>query len=58
MKEKYETCIHADHAGQYAVYVKPSCRRASMIKGTLVTTKNRCRECRSWEEKDGNKKDL
>lgn len=58
MKEKYETCRHAESVGAYAVYVMPTCRRANMIKGTLVTTKNRCRECRSWEGKDGNGKNM
>ena len=51
-KEKYETCIHAEKVGQYAVYVTPGCPRANIIKGHLVSSKDRCRECRSWEGKE------
>lgn len=50
-KEKYETCRHVISVGQLAVFVKPTCRRATMIKGTLVSSKPRCRDCRKWEEK-------
>lgn len=49
-KEKYETCIHAEFVGELAVFVGPGCPRANMIKGKLVSSKHRCRECRSWEE--------
>ncbi len=50
-KEKYKTCIHAEKVGQYAVYVTPGCPRASKIKGRRVSSKDRCRECRSWEDR-------
>lgn len=50
-QEKYETCKHAESVGDIAVYVKPTCPRLSMIKGMLVTSKSRCRKCRSWEGK-------
>ena len=50
-KEKYETCIHAEKVGQYAVFVTPGCPRANMIKGRLVSSKDRCRGCRSWEDR-------
>lgn len=48
---KYKTCIHSQKVGQIAVYVDPGCPRATMIKGTLVSSKQRCEECRSWKEK-------
>ena len=49
---KYKTCKHSTgEYGQTAVYVHPSCPRLSMIKGILVSSKRRCKECRSWEEK-------
>lgn len=51
-KEKYETCRHADHTGQIAVYVKPTCPKANMIKGMLVSSKSRCRNCKRWEAKE------
>ena len=50
-KEKFETCIHAEKVGQTAVFVKPGCPRASLIKGHLVSSKDRCKECRSWRER-------
>jgi hypothetical protein len=49
--EKYETCKHVEKVGQLAVYVRPSCPRLSMIKGNMVSSKPRCRECESWEER-------
>ena len=49
MGNKYDTCIHAESVGTYAVYVKPSCPRASMIKGRMVSSKKRCEECRSYK---------
>ena len=51
--EKYETCIHTEKVGQYAVYVTPGCPRASMIKGQLVSSKERCRKCQSWKAAKG-----
>ena len=50
-KEKFETCKHAKEVGSIAVYVLPGCRNATMIKGTLVSSKERCRKCELWEER-------
>lgn len=50
-EEKYQTCKHVEKIGQTAVYVTPGCPQANMIKGTLVSSKIRCRECKSWEER-------
>ncbi|HIY20213.1 MAG TPA: hypothetical protein IAA44_12485 [Candidatus Blautia avistercoris] len=49
MKQKYKTCKHAISSGQIAVYVQPSCPRATRVKGYLVSSKKRCEDCRSWE---------
>lgn len=49
MEEKYRTCKHAEKIGQIAVYVAPGCPQASLIKGVLVSSKIRCRECKRWE---------
>lgn len=49
--KKHETCKHAIRHGELVVYVTPGCPRADMIKGTLVSSKIRCRECKSWEER-------
>lgn len=51
-KEKYETCIHAKSVGDYAVRVGTGCPRANMILGELVSSKKRCRDCRSWKGKE------
>ena len=50
-KEKFETCKHAKEVGSIAVYVFPTCKNATMIKGTLVSSKERCRKCELWEER-------
>lgn len=52
MNGKYKTCVHVLSVGQYAVYVTPSCSRASMIKGQLVSSKRRCNDCKCWRKKD------
>lgn len=49
--EKYETCIYAEKAGKMAVYVKPGCKMATMIKGNLVSSKQRCEQCEQWKPK-------
>lgn len=54
-KEHYEICRHVKEVGQLAVYVLPTCRNATMIKGTLVSSKNRCRKCEFWEDRDEEK---
>ena len=51
-KEKFEICRHAKEVGTIAVYVLPTCRNATMIKGVLVSSKERCRKCDFWEEKN------
>lgn len=64
---KYKTCIHSTgRAGEIAVYVLPSCPRMSLIRGTLVSSKTRCKECRSYKprkeykdgRREGHKKDM
>ena len=50
-KEKFETCKHAKEVGSIAVYVFPTCKNATMIKGILVSSKERCRKCEIWEER-------
>lgn len=52
MKIKHETCKHAIRSGQLAVYVTPGCPQASMVKGVLVSSKERCRKCKCWEDKN------
>lgn len=46
MAKRYDTCKHVQRVGALAVYVTPGCRRASMIKGVLVSSKKRCEECK------------
>lgn len=54
MEEKYKTCKHStSRVDELIVYVHPTCPRLSMIKSTLCSSKIRCMECRSWEEKPG-----
>lgn len=50
--EKYETCKHVLSVGRTAVYVGTGCPRANMIRGTLVSTKTRCRKCLRWEGRE------
>ena len=52
MAEKYKTCVHAVNAGEIAVYVTTGCPRATLIKGTLVSSKHRCKGCRSWKGRE------
>ena len=51
MKEKYKSCINVISVGQTAVFVTPSCPRSTMIKGTLVSSKGRCTDCKSYKKK-------
>ena len=51
-KDKFETCRHVKEIGSIAVYVLPTCLNATMIKGTLVSSKERCRKCEFWEGKN------
>ena len=50
-KEKFETCRHAESVGTMAVFVKPTCPHATMIRGKLVSSKMRCRNCARWEKR-------
>lgn len=51
--EKFETCKHSTgNFGQTVVYVKPSCPRMNLLMGNMVSAKNRCRKCVSWEPKE------
>lgn len=50
--EKYETCKHAISVGRTEVYVGTGCPRANMIRGTLVSSKTRCRQCLRWEGRE------
>lgn len=40
-KEKFDTCKHAKRTGNFAVYTKPTCKQATMIRGRLVVSKAR-----------------
>jgi hypothetical protein len=51
MKDKHETCAYAKETGNLAVYVTTGCPNATMIKGVLVSSRERCRKCKSWKEK-------
>ena len=51
MKEKYKSCVNAISVGQTAVFVTTSCPRALMIKGTLVSSKGRCMDCKDYKKK-------
>lgn len=56
MTKKYNTCAHVERVGEMAVFVRPGCPRANMIKGILVSSRRRCEECQQWKEKaDGSK---
>ena len=50
-KEKYNTCRYVKEVGQLAVYVRPGCPQAILIKGRLVSSKLQCRKC-EWEAKE------
>ncbi|MBQ8306969.1 MAG: hypothetical protein IJX90_12220 [Blautia sp.] len=39
--------------GQYAVFVEPTCRQTSMVKGILLTPKHLCGSCPFWVPKEG-----
>ena len=38
-------CDHVKSIGAMAAYVDTGCRKANMIKGTLVSSRGRCLEC-------------
>ena len=52
-RPRFETCMHMKSIGEYAVFVEPTCRQASMIKGILLTPKHLCASCPFWEPKEG-----
>ena len=53
-KEKYETCIHVKSIGNLAVFVDPGCPQANLIRGKLVSSRKRCKECREWKGREEN----
>ena len=55
-KEKFDTCKHAKRTGNFAVYTKPTCKQATMIRGRLVVSKARCLKCELWEPKKTRRK--
>ena len=55
-KEKLDTCKHAKRTGNFAVYTKPTCKQATMIRGQLVASKARCLKCELWEPKKTRRK--
>ena len=48
LMENYEKCRYVKSVGALAVYVTSGCPRAMMIRGTLVSSKVRCRECHKY----------
>lgn len=52
--DKAKTCKYSTgQIGQLAVYVLPTCPNMRIIRGKLVTTRQRCRKCKFYEEKNG-----
>lgn len=51
-KPKYETCSYVESIGAIAVYVNQDCPNATMIKGHLVSSKERCRKCKTYKAKE------
>lgn len=44
-RAKHETCRHSTgNVGELIVYVKPSCPNYTKIRGSLVSSKIRCRD--------------
>lgn len=51
--DRAKTCKHSTgQIGQLAVYVLPTCPNMNMIKRRFVTTRQRCRKCRFYKEKN------
>ena len=49
MSEKYMTCEHSvGNVGGIIVYVKPTCPHYTKIRGELVSSKIRCRDCKDY----------
>ena len=57
-KEKYDICKHMKRVGNIAVYVKSTCKQATMIRGQLVVSKEKCLKCEQWEQKRTRRKKL
>ena len=52
-KPKYLTCKHSTgNIGELIVYVHPSCPNFTKIRGSLVSSKIRCTECKDWRARD------
>lgn len=53
MAEKYKNCLHSTgRIYQTLVEVYPGCKKMYMIAGTMYSDKARCKECRSWKERE------
>lgn len=51
-REKYNTCRHSTgNIGELIVYVHPSCPCHTKIRGSLVSSKTRCRSCEVYERR-------
>ena len=51
-QEKCYTCRHSTgRVGGLIVYVRPSCPNYTKIRGSLVSSKIRCRDCKDWESR-------
>ena len=51
-KEKFYTCKYAKEVGEIAVFVEPQCPHCTKIQGRLVSSKQRCRSCSSYEKRE------
>lgn len=47
--KRIRKCKHVERIGDMAVYVNTGCRRANMIKGVLVSSRQRCLRCLKGE---------
>lgn len=51
-RKKAETCKHSTgRVGNTAVFSLPTCPYMHIIKGKIVTTRMRCKDCRFYEER-------
>ena len=51
-KQRAETCKHSTgRAGNTAVFTYKTCPYMHIIKGKIVTTRMRCKDCRFYEER-------
>ncbi len=56
-KEKFDTCKHVKRTGNFAVYTKPTCKQATMIRGQLVVSKAQMPEMRTVGTKEDKKEE-